>query len=123
MKKLSILLLILGASWYGWKHYPRLLERPPSHQAVIENASGLALERLRLTVGGRTFVKDRLPPGQRATFAFQVRRDASFTLVWEPAGQGRQTWKGGRVPAGPLLQRHVIRVGDGDQVSYFAGRR
>ncbi len=123
MKKLLILFLVFGAGWYGWKHVPQLLERPPSHQAVIENASHSVLERLRLTVGGRTFVKDRLPSGRQATFAFQVSRDASFTLTWEQAGAGRRTWSGGLVPAGPLLQRHVIRVGDADRVSYFAERR
>ncbi|HEY3215110.1 MAG TPA: hypothetical protein VGK93_01320 [Candidatus Eisenbacteria bacterium] len=123
MKKLLILLLVLGVGWYGWKQAPRLGERRPSHLAVIENASHSRLEHLRLSVSGRTFVRDRLPPGQRATFAFQVRRDASFVFRWEQGSLGKRTWSGGLVPAGPLLQRHVIRVGDDDRVSYFAERR
>ena len=123
MKKLLLLLLVLAAGWYGWKQYPQLLQRRPSHQAVVENASQAALERVRLTVDGQTFVKELLPVGQRVTFRFQVDRDASFTLVWQQGQAGERTWSGGQVPAGPLLQRHVIRVGDDARVSYFAERR
>ena len=113
MKRLILLILVAAAVWYGWKH-PDLLRRHPSHEAVVENTSGLEMARVRLTVGGQTFVKESIPDGTKAAFPFRVDHDASFQLVWEWADRiGERTWSGGNVPAGPMLQRHIMTV-DGD---------
>jgi hypothetical protein len=52
-----------------------------------------------------------LPAGESVTFPFRVNQDASFSMTWgwqdSPA---EQTWHGGMVPAGPLVQRHKITI-------------
>ena len=114
MKKLIFLLLVALAAWYGYKHYPELLNRGPGHDAVIENQSGLTMERVRLTVDGQTFVKESLENGASVVFPFRVTTDASFTLLWEwkeKLGEGH--WSGGMVPKGPMAQRHRMQI-DGD---------
>src|SRR5678815_3731392 len=83
MKKLIVLVLLIGAGWYGYKHYPELLSRTPSHQAVIVNGTGDEVRRVRLVVDGQTFVKESIPSEGKATFAFKVTRDASFELTWQ----------------------------------------
>ena len=45
MKRLLILLLLAAAAWYGWKHYPELLQKRDGHDVVIENTSGRNMER------------------------------------------------------------------------------
>ena len=121
MKKLLILVLVAGAGWYGWKHYPSLLERRPSHEAVVRNGTGSVLTRVRLTVDGQTFVKEELADGAAATFPFRVGQDASFELIWEWAQRpGENRWSGGMVPRGPMVQRHIIVVDDQGGVLYRA---
>ena len=47
-------------------------------------------------------------------FPFRVDRDATFQLVWSFAdAPSEQSWSGGMVPRGPMLQRHIMTV-DGD---------
>lgn len=111
MKKLLVLVLVVAAAWYGWKNYPSLVERRPSHEAVIENATGIAIIRVRLTVDGQTFVKEELADGAKAVFPFRVNNDASFNLTWEWDGRpGENAWSGGMVPKGPMVQRHVMTI-------------
>jgi len=111
MKKLLFLVLIAGVAWYGWKQYPSLVEHRPSHEAVVVNGTGAELQRIRLTVDGQTFVKEDLPDGARAVFPFRVGRDASFELVWQWADRpGENSWSGGMVPKGPLVQRHIMTI-------------
>ena len=114
MKRLFLLLLFAVAAWYAWHHWGDLVHRRPSHEAVIENASDKEMTRVRLSVGDQTFVKESIPDGAKAVFPFRVDRDATFQLVWSFAGAAsEQTWTGGMVPRGPMLQRHVMTV-DGD---------
>jgi hypothetical protein len=114
MKKLLFFLVVAGLAWYGWKQYPTLMERRPFHEAVIENSTGTGLTRIRLTVDGQTFVKEELADGAKAVFPFRVGRDASFDLVWQWSDrQGENSWSGGMVPKGPLVQRHFLTI-DGD---------
>jgi hypothetical protein len=114
MKKLIVLVLVVFVVWYGWKHYPQLFERRPSHEVVIRNRSDTGMIRVRVTVDGQTFVRDELPNGQDAAFPFRVANDASFQLVWQWSGrEGEQQWSGGMVPRGPMVQRHIMTV-DGD---------
>lgn len=121
MKRLFFLALIALAAWYGWKHYPEILSHRPSHEAVVENDTGHTMTRVRLSVGGQTFVRESIPDGKSATIPFKVNRDATFTLVWEYAEVlGEHTWKGGMVPAGPMVQRHIFTVDADNAVFYRA---
>ena len=121
MKNLILFALVAFAAWYGWNHRDILLHRQAGHDAVVENDTGKTIERLRVTVDGQTFVKESLPDGQKAVFPFKVNNDASFALVWQYANQaGEKNWSGGMVPKGPMLQRHIMTIGDDDNVFYRA---
>ncbi len=121
MKRLIVLLLVALAAWYGWKHYPDLVQKHGGHDAVVENRTGAELDRVRLTVDGQTFVKEELPDGQDAVFTFKVANDATFKLEYEFATKmGSRTWTGGLVPRGPMLQRHIMTIDGDDEVLYRA---
>jgi hypothetical protein len=121
MKRLFILALLAFAAWYGWKHYPELLSRTPGHEAVIENDSGLTMERIRLTVDGQTLVKESLATGEKAALPFKVRNDASLKLEWQWKEKlGEMSWAGGMVPRGPMVQRHIMQVDADGGVVYIA---
>ncbi|HYM82189.1 MAG TPA: hypothetical protein VEY91_12370 [Candidatus Limnocylindria bacterium] len=115
--RLLLLVLLVIAAWYGWKSYPGLVARRPGHEAVVENASRSQLVRVRLSVNGQTFAKEVMAHGDQAKFAFRVNEDATFRLVWEVTGRmGEVTWIGGRVPIGPILQRHYFRIEENGKV-------
>ena len=124
MKNLIIFGLVVLAAWYGWKHYPELMHKQPGHDAVIENRTGRNLERVRLTVDGQTFVKEKLADDATAVIPFKVTNDATFQLTWEYEGQaGEQNWSGGSVPRGPMLQRHIFTIDNDGAVFYRAEQK
>jgi len=119
MKRLLLLVLFAAALWYGWQHRDELFNRKQAHEAVVENTSGRELTRVRLSVGGQAFVKESIPDGEKAVFPFRVDRDATFELVWRFAdASGEQSWAGGLVPRGPMLQRHIMTVDADGAVLY-----
>jgi len=119
MKRLIIFALLAFAGWYGWKHYDQILHPKPRHFAVVRNDSGEKLVRIRLTVGGQTYVKEELPDGQTATFPFSVDSDSQFDLAWEyDARMNTGHWMGGLVAKGPLVGRHIMTIGEGGGVVY-----
>ena len=121
MKRLLFFALVVFAAWYGWHHYREILTRRPSHEAVIENHSGHEMVRVRLTVGGKTFVKESLPDEASVTFPFRVNEDASFLLEWNWGDKILELrWAGGGVPAGPMVQRHFMTVDADGAVIYKA---
>ncbi len=120
MKRLIVLLLFALAAWYGWRHYPEILHRAGTHEAVVENASGREMTRVRLAVGGQTFVKESIPDQGRAKFPFRVADDASFQLTWKHDDGAERSWSGGMVSRGPLMQRHHMTVDGDDAVLYRA---
>jgi hypothetical protein len=121
MKRLLILVLVALAAWYGWKKWPEIVDRRPGHDLVIINETGQALERVRVTVDGQTLVRETLADGETATLPFKVRHDSDFLLEADWTRQpGTLTWRGGNVPAGPMLQRHILRVDAEGQVLYSA---
>jgi hypothetical protein len=114
MKRLLLLVLFIVAAWYAWHHWGDLVHRRAGHEAVVENSSGREMTRVRLSVAGQTFVKESIPDEGKAAFPFRVDNDASFQLVWSFADSpAEQSWSGGMVPRGPMLQRHIMTV-DGD---------
>ena len=122
MTRFIVFLLLVLAGWYGWHKWPDLVKRTPGHEAVVENATGLTMERVRLTVDGQTFVKELLPNEQTAVFPFKVANDASFSLEWEYKEKlGEKRWRGGMVPHGPMVQRHRMQV-DGDGGVIYTAR-
>ena len=124
MKRLILLILIAAAAWYGWKMYPNLTSRRPGHEAVIENVSGQKLERLSLHIGTQVFGKESLADGEKWTQPFKVNSDASFSLEWQIANQiGTRSWQGGLVTAGPMLQRHTMKIEEDNSVTYNAGSK
>ena len=117
--RIFVFLLLAVALWYGWKQYPKLVERRPSHDAVIENQTSGTLERIRIKVGDQTLVQEKLATGDRATLPFRVNQDATFEITWSLNGVER-TWSGGMVPAGPMVQRHEFVIDADEQVLYRA---
>jgi len=124
MKKLIMLVLVALVAWYGWKRLPSLLEKRPSHEAVVQNSTGTGLTRIRLQVDGQTFVKEELADGASAVFPFRVGKDASFQLTWQWADRvGENSWGGGMVPAGPMVQRHTMIIDADGGVIYRAAAK
>ena len=121
MKRLFFLAFIVFAAWYGWTHYHDLITHRPSHEAIVENHSGRTMERVRLMVGGQTFVKESLPTESSVTFPFRVDADASFELEWQWSNlAGQLHWAGGMVPRGPMVQKHHLIVDPEGNVIYQA---
>jgi hypothetical protein len=111
MKRFIVYALVIVAAWQAWKHYPALIHRSPSHEAVVRNQANRTMERIRLSVDHRTFVKERLASGESVTFPFRVAHDASFGLEWNWSDSPAEAhWSGGRVYKGPIVQRHRITV-------------
>jgi len=124
MKKLLLLTLVILAAWTAWKQVPRILERPPEHELVVENQSHEAIERLRIMVGSQTFVKELLGSGEDASFTVRVHRDQRFEMTWQWASSNVETvWQGGHITQGPIAQRHVLSVLEGGGVIHHVERR
>jgi hypothetical protein len=117
MKRLVFLVLFAFAVWYGWKHYPQLLHPQPRHEAVVRNHTGLKITRLRLNVGGHTYVKEELPANEDVHFPFVVDSESPIVLDWEyESNTSVGHWTGGSVSKGPLVARHVLTIDDGGGV-------
>jgi hypothetical protein len=119
MMRIFIIILLAAAIWYGWKQYPKMAERRPAHEAVIENQTGAEIERVRLKIGDQTLVKESIANGERVVIPFRVNQDATFSLVWNTRN-GESNWSGGMVPAGPMVQRHEFVIDADGQVMYRA---
>lgn len=110
MTRLILVLLVALAAWYGWKHWTELRDTPRD-EVVVVNEAGRELVRVRLTVGGETYVSESIPDGKRATFPFPVSGDGTLAMKWQYAREELdQSWSGGLVTAGPMRTRHVVRV-------------
>ena len=110
MRRLLFFAIVAFAVWYGYKHYAGL-RSGPSDIAVISNESGRAIERMRVTVGGQTLVRETLEDGASAELPFRVGRDSAFHLHWQwRTMMGEPTWDGGLVTAGPLVTRNRFRI-------------
>ncbi len=120
MKRLFLLILFAGALWFAWKNGPEAFQKKPGHWVEVTNDGKAEMQRLRVAVGGQTFVAETLAQGAVARWRFRTTEDTRFDLVWEWGGGrgGEMRWSGGRVARGPLVQRHRLRVlDDGGVVS------
>ena len=119
MQRLILLAVFVFAGGYGWKHYDALLHPAPRHEAVVRNDSGEKLVRIRLTVGGHTYVKEELATGATVAFPFTVTTDSKFDLVWEyDTNTMVGHWTGGLVAKGPLVARHTLTIRTGGGVVF-----
>src|SRR5689334_2319567 len=102
MKRLLIFALLVFAGWYGWKHYTELKSLPQS-EVVIENQSGKGLDRVRLTVEGKTEVREHIDAGANVTIPFTVKSGGPMHLKWDPERTDlEKNWDGGMVTQGPI---------------------
>ena len=113
MKRLVILVIAVFVCWYGYKHYDQVMHPQPRHEAVIQNDCGIKLVRIRLTVGGHTYVKEELATSEAVTFPFTIDQDSQFDLVWEyETNTTVGHWTGGLVAPGPIVARHTMTIRD-----------
>ena len=121
MKKLLFLILVAAAAWYGWKHWPDLVNKTPGHIVVIQNQSGKTMERIRFTADGQTQVHDELADGAEVSLPFKVANDSELQLVWEwKEALGEKHWQGGLAAKGPVVARHVLTIDGDGEVMYRA---
>lgn len=120
MKRL-LLLAILGAALY-WGYTKNWdFGRPAGNEAVLVNRSGRDLDRIRLTIGGETLVREALADGERASLTFRQQRDGAFRLVWHAKGVvGERTWSGGHLVGGPAPSVHTFEFDAQHGVVWFA---
>lgn len=113
MKRLLFLVILAGAGWYGWQHRDVLFAPNTDSEAVLVNEGTRAMLRVRLTVGGRTHVREVVEPGARASIPFAIERRSDFRLRWEWRGrEGGPEWRGGEVEPRPGRQRCTLQVYD-----------
>jgi hypothetical protein len=116
MKRLLFVALVAFAAWYGWHHYSEL-RQAGSHQVLVINRSGHAIERLRIHAGDQTVVVEVLEDGAQAKQPFRSQRDSPFDLTWQVRGaMGDRTWTGGNFSHGPILFTYRFEFRDGDGV-------
>jgi len=119
MVRIILFLLVVAAAWYGWKKYPEFVDRRTGHTAVIENGATAPLERIRIRVDGQTLVRESVPAGESSLLPFKIANDSEFQVTWQVTGRmGEHTWRGGDVFRGPMMQRHIFRIDDENQVMY-----
>ncbi len=108
MKRLLILVLLAAAIWYGCKRDWNF-SQGTSNDVLLVNRTGHALERIRVTIGGETVVRELLEEDATATIPFRSQREGEFRLEWHVRGQmGEQTWAGGHLIGGPTASRHTF---------------
>lgn len=119
MKRLFIVALVALAVWFGWKKWPEFVNRRPGNDLVLINDSGEAIERLRVIVDGQTLVCERLERDKTAVIPFKVNHTSDLQLEFQwTTREGIMTWRGGMAPAGPMLQKQILRIDSEGQVTY-----
>ena len=94
MKRLIFLALIAYTAWYGWNHRGDL-RAGPHEEAVILNATGRPVTRIRLGAGGNVVVREALAPGESVTIDIPVQKTGEFTLTWQWGdAPGEPRWRG-----------------------------
>lgn len=116
-----VLLVLLGfAAWQARIHYPTLLDHKRSQELVVENRSDVPLERLRIRVGGRTYVREVIAPGDRTTFSFDVPRESRFEVQWIWADRASDYSATVGRATEHQVARHTIRIAREHEVFHDA---
>jgi hypothetical protein len=111
MKNLILLIVIVLAAWVAWHHWPELLHKMPHDEVEIRNTGSADILRLRLRVGGQSFVKETLAAGGSTVFRFPVAEDSDFDLTWQYGDRpGELHWSGGQVVKGPIIVSYLLTV-------------
>ena len=126
MKRLLLIALVAAAAWYGWKHHDEL-RLHGTHEIVVVNHSGRAVERVRIAVAGQEFAVEALEPNASKVLPMRSEQDGEFVLFWNVRGvEGDKHWSGGGFTHGPVLMRHRLEFVDGNGVVWnseeIAGR-
>ncbi len=123
MKRLFLLAIVAAALWWGYQRNWDF-SREAGNGAVLSNRSGQTLERVRLTIGGETLVREVLEPDARAELTFHSKRDGAFRLVWHVRGQvGEKSWSGGHLIGGPTASVHHFEFDSQHGVIWHARER
>ena len=110
MSRWIVLLVFALAAWYGWKHWTDL-RQTTRDEVMLVNETGRVLVRVRVTVGGETYVRESIAVGAKARFPFPVTGDGVVALKWQyDREEFDMNWSGGQVAAGPMRIRHVVRM-------------
>jgi len=116
MKRLMLFALVAAAAWYGWKHHDELRAHG-THEIVLVNHSGRAIERVRIAVAGQEFAVEALDPDASRVLPLRSEQDGKFSLYWNVHGvDGDRSWSGGDFTHGPVLMRHRLEFVDGNGV-------
>lgn len=114
IKALLMVALVAAAVWYGAKHFEGM-QPAKSHEVVVSNQAGKAVERLRITVPGNTVVVEVLEDGATRRLALPGGGSGPFRLEWHVRGiLGDRNWSGGQYAAGgPLMTYSLEFLSDG----------
>lgn len=109
MKRLLFFALVMYVAWYGWNHRDGLRSGPHA-EAVIENATGRPLTRIRLRSGGQTVVREELAVGASATIPLAPVGNGEFFLMWQWGdAPGEPQWNG-QLTGGAPSARYRFRI-------------
>lgn len=118
MKKLLLLVILAAAGWYGWQHRGAIFGGSSDSEVVLVNSGTRAMLRARLTVDGRTYVREVIEPGARETLPVTVTNASDFRLRWEWRGlEGSFDWRGGEITPGPPRSRCTVEVFDDNEAT------
>ncbi len=118
MKRLLFLAVFAAVAWYGWQHRGLLFKGDTDSEAVLVNGGTRDMLRVRLTVDGKTYVRDVLAQGARTSFSMPVARTSDFRLRWEWQGlEGAPDWRGGEIEPGPPRSRCTLTIYDDNGVT------
>ena len=118
MKRLLLFALVCAAAWYGWKNYAKL-QPTDTHEVLVVNHSGYAIERLRISGGGETVVIETLADGATESRTIPARGRGTFHLIWKSTRQvGERQWNGGTLSPGPELKTHRFEFDNNESVRW-----
>ena len=123
MKRLLFFALVVFAAWYGWHHYAEL-RLAGSHDVLVVNRTGHAIERLRILAGDQTVVVESLENGAETHRPLRAERDGTFELHWSYRSvMGERDWRGGTFTHGPLVMRYRFEFRGDDGVIWSSQRK
>lgn len=120
MKRLLVLAILAAALWWGYQRNWDF-SSATANDAVLINRTGKVLERIRVTIGGETVVRELLEVDETASLQFRNQREGAFRVVWHVRGQmGEKNWSGGHLIGGPTASRHTFEFDSENGVVWHA---